>query len=90
MCMLLKSAVLGPVYQSGFYICSGTKMLTESSSHYINKTLAVFFFNIKPLRMSGEASISVKLLNPSRPNPRRREKFFIKLNFYFHTSLRPS
>ena len=24
-------------------------------------------------------------LNPSRPNPRRREKY--KLNFYFHTSL---
>ena len=37
----------------------------------------------KPLRMSVEASISVKLLNPSRPYPGRREKNFIKLNFKF-------
>ena len=27
------------------------------------------------------------VINPSRPNPKRREK--INLNFYFHTSLPP-
>ena len=35
--------------------------------------------------LSSQKQSHSKAVNPSYPNPRRREK--IKLNFYFHTSL---
>ena len=52
----------------------------------IKKTYLIFDFNSNLFYFHfQEAQIACWLLNPSRPNPGRREK--IELNFYFPTPL---
>ena len=50
-----------------------------------SKFSILFWVKLQSWNIFLVSELKILLLNPSRPNPGRREK--IKLNFYFHTSL---
>ena len=67
---LLKKTLPGMFKSMGF-----TKLFTTASDVcflFVKYTITCYLYYLRNF-------------NPSRPNPRRREK--VKLNFYFHTSL---